>query len=201
MRFERVGTKVLMVQPNYAYRAVSTNAAERKAVEDAFAKSILWGFTAIAETSGRVLVDLTDFIMRDTHGVVGSLGAGYRFDRTRSAVFMENTKAFPKNSEIDVTTTFVSEGGGGGGGGRGAGAGQIGGRISDVTPTAEAATLRLHHSFIELPDGNYTSRAFDARSGFGGYNYIDIRDAARRARCGSSSSAAIASRKAIRRRR
>ena len=172
VRFERVGTKILMVQPNYSYRAISTNAAERKAVEDAFAKSILWGFTAIAETGGRVLVDLSDFIMRDTHGVVGNLGAGYRFDRTRSAVFMENTKAFPKNSEIDVTTTFVSEGGGGGG--RGAGAGQIGGRISDVTPTAEAVTLRLHHSFVELPDGNFKSRAFDARSGFGGYDYIDI---------------------------
>ena len=81
VRFERVGAKVLMVQPNYSYRAVSNNASERKAVEDAFAKSILWGFTAIAETSGRVLVDLTDFIMRDTHGVVGNLGAGYRFDR------------------------------------------------------------------------------------------------------------------------
>jgi hypothetical protein len=170
VRFERVGTKVLMVQPNYSYRAVSSNASERKAVEDAFAKSILWGFTALAETGGRVLVDLTDFIMRDTHGVVGNLGAGYRFDRTRSAVFMENTKAFPKNSEIDVTTTFVSEGGGGG---RGAGPGQIGGRISDVTPSPEAVTLRLHHSFIELPDGNYKWRAFDPRSGFGGYSFVD----------------------------
>ena len=34
-------------------------------------------------------------------------------------------------------------------------------------------TLRLHHSFIELPDGNFKARAFDARSGFG-YDYIDI---------------------------
>jgi hypothetical protein len=83
---------------------------------------------------------------------------------------MENTKAFPKNTEVDVTTTFVSEGGGG----RGGGPGQIGGRIADVTPTAEAVTLRLHHSFIELPDGNFKARAFDARSGFGGYDYIDI---------------------------
>ncbi len=175
VRFERVGTKVLMVQPNYSYRAVSSNPAERKAVDDAFAKSILWGFTAIAETGGRVLVDLSDFIMRDTHGVVGRLGAGYRFDRTRSAVFMENTKAFPKNSEIDVTTTFVSDAGGGGGGGRGGGIGpgQIGGRIGDVTPSADAVTLRLHHSFIELPDGNYRQRAFDPRSGFGGYSYAD----------------------------
>jgi hypothetical protein len=138
VRFERVGTKVLMVQPNYSYRAVSNNAAERKAVEDAFAKSILWGFTAIAETSGRVLVDLTDFIMRDTHGVVGNLGAGYRFDRTRSAVFMENTKAFPKTRRSTSQRRSCPKAAGG----RGGGPGQIGGRIADVTPSAEAVTLR-----------------------------------------------------------
>jgi hypothetical protein len=83
---------------------------------------------------------------------------------------MENTKAFPKNTEIDVTTTFVADGAPG----RGGGPGQIGGRIGDVTPSAEAVTLRLHHSFIELPDANFKSRAYDPRSGFGGYDYIDI---------------------------
>src|SRR5690606_13827694 len=112
-----VGPRVLMVQPNYDYRANSDNAAERRAVEDAFAKSILWGFTVAAQSGGRTLVDFTDFIMRDTHNVSGRLGAGYRFDRTRSAVNLEWTKGFPKNSEIDVTSTFVSEGGGGGRGG------------------------------------------------------------------------------------
>jgi len=113
VRFERVGTRILMVQPNYTFRATTDNPAERKAVEDAFAKSVLWGFTAIAETSGRVLVDLSDFIMRDTHNVAGNLQpAAYRFDRTRSAVFMPSTKAFPKNTEVDVTATFVTDGGG-----------------------------------------------------------------------------------------
>jgi hypothetical protein len=170
VRFERVGTRILMVQPNYAFRATSDNPAERKAVEDAFAKSVLWGFTAIAETSGRVLVDLTDFIMRDTHNVAGSLQpAAYRFDRTRSAVFMPNTKAFPRNTEIDLTATFVTDGGG-----RGGGPGQIGGRIGDVTPSTEAVTVRLHHSFIELPDGNFRPRAFDPRSGFGSSEYVDF---------------------------
>jgi hypothetical protein len=168
--FQRVGTRVLMVQPNYAYRAMSDNAAERQAVDEAFAKSVLWGFTAAAEGGGRVLVDLTDFVMRDTHGVAGRLGAGYRFDRTRSAIHMPRTRVFPKNTEIDVTTTFVSEGGGGG---RGGGAGQIGGRVPDVTPSSEAATVRLHHSFVELPDGNYTPRAFDPRSGYGSTSYAD----------------------------
>lgn len=168
--FQRVGQKILMVQPNYDYRALSQNPAERRAVEDAFAKSVIWGFTAVAETTGRVLVDLTDFIMRDAHGVIGRLRPSvYRFDRTRSAVFMESTRAFPKNSEIDVTTTFVTDGDAG----RGGGPGQIGGRISDVAPSAEAVTVRQHHSFIELPDGTYKPRAFDPRSGFGSYDYVD----------------------------
>ena len=170
VHFERVGTRILMVQPNTDYRAISDNPAERRAVEDAFAKSVLWGFTAIAETNGRVLVDLMDFIMRDTHGVIGRLRpAVYRFDRTRSAVFMESTRAFPKNSEIDVTTTFVTDGDTG----RGGGPGQIGGRIGDVAPSAEALTVRQHHSFIELPDANFKPRAFDPRSGFGSYDYVD----------------------------
>ena len=169
VRFERVGTRVLMVQPNLGYRAVSDNAAERRAVEEAFAQSVLWGFTAIAESSGRVLVDLSDFIMRDVHGVTGALRpAVYRFDRTRSAVYMDSTKAFPKNTEIDVTTTFVSDDAG-----RGAGPGQIGGRIGDVTPSAEAVTVRQHHSIIELPGPGFDARPFDPRSGFGAYQYFD----------------------------
>src|SRR5688572_1050403 len=108
VKFERVGTRILMVQPNYQHRAISDNPAERKAVEDAFAKSIAWGFTAVAETDGRVLVDLSDFVLRDAHGVGSSLQpAVYRFDRTRSAIYMPNTKGFPENTEIEVTTTLT----------------------------------------------------------------------------------------------
>lgn len=171
VRFERVGTKVMMVQPNYDYRADSDNPDERRAVEDAFAKSVLWGFTAIAESDGRVLVDLSDFILRDAHGVGDRLG-GYRLDRTRSAVYMDRTKVFPENTEIEITTTLTSEGGGGRGGG-GRGGGQAGGRVSDVTPTASAVTVRQHHSFIKLPDASYRPRAYDARSGFGMSGYRD----------------------------
>jgi hypothetical protein len=165
-----------MVEPNYDYRANTTNPAERKAVEDAFAKSIHWGFPVAAESGGRVLVDLTEFLMRDTHNAAGRLGAGYRFDRSRSAINMAETVAFPKNTEIDLTATFVTDGAGGGGGGRGGGAGGAGlqgGRVGDVAPTASAVTIRTHHSFIELPDNNYTPRMADPRSGFGGPSYVD----------------------------
>ncbi len=170
--FQRVGPRILMVQPNYEWRANSQNAAERKAMEDAFAKSILWGFQVAAEASGRVLVDFTDFIMRDTHNVGPRIG-GHRFDRTRSAVNLEGTKGFPSNSEIDVISTFVSDAAGGGGRGGGGGAGQIGGRLGDVAPNASAVTVRQHHSIIELPDNNYTPRMMDPRSGYFGVNYAD----------------------------
>jgi len=166
--FQRVGPKVLMVQPNYDFRAISTNADERHAVTEAFAKSVLWGFTAAAETEGRVLVDLSDFLMRDATSLTARLRpAAYRFDRSRSAVYMPNTKSFPKNTEIEVTTTLVTDA-------PGAGPGQIGGRIGDVTPSPEALTVRQHFSLIELPDANYKPRALDPRAGFFGVSFVDF---------------------------
>src|ERR1700704_3763887 len=95
--FQRVGPKILMVQPNEVFRSTSSNPSERKAVEDSFATSVIWGFTVAAETNGRVLVDATDFVLRDGHGAGDALRPGtYRVDRTRSAVYMPRTKAFPK---------------------------------------------------------------------------------------------------------
>src|SRR5579872_2170627 len=66
--FERIGPKVLLIQPNETFRSSSANPAERKSVADSFARSVLWGFTVAAETSGRVLVDASDFVLRDAHG-------------------------------------------------------------------------------------------------------------------------------------
>jgi hypothetical protein len=162
VRFERVGPKILMVQPNLDYRVTTDNPYERRALEEAFAKSTLWGFTAAAESGGRVLVDLTDFLMRDAHGVIQRLRpATYRLDRTRSVINMERTKAFPKNTEMDVTLTFVTDA-------PGPGPGQQGGRIGDVTPSADAITLGQHHSILELPGPGY-----DPRSGFFGITWRD----------------------------
>ena len=110
--FERVGPKILMVQPNYRYRASSDNVDERRAVEEGFAKSVLFGFVVGAETDGRVIVDTTDFLLRDAHNVIGRLrrqGSTYRLDKTRSAVYLPNTKGFPKNTEMDVTLTYTSD--------------------------------------------------------------------------------------------
>ena len=98
--FQRVGPKVLMVQPNYGYRAASSDAAERRAVRDAFARSVLWGFLIAAETGPRVLVDLNGFLLRDSSGIASSLQPGsYRLDSNRSTIYMPMTAGFPKNTE------------------------------------------------------------------------------------------------------
>jgi hypothetical protein len=168
--FRRIGPKVLMVEPNYAYRALSSSADERRAVEEAFATSVLWGFTVGAEADGRVLVDATDFLLRDVHGVTHRLRpATYRIDARRSAINMNRTKAFPKNTEIDVLLTFTSDGGDE----ARAGNAPAGGRMTDVTPSAQAATVHQHHSFVELPGPGYEPLPFDARAGAFGISYFD----------------------------
>jgi hypothetical protein len=168
--FRRIGTKVLMIEPNYGYRAITDNPDERRAVEEGFAKSVLWGFTVGAEAEGRVLVDATDFLLRDVHNVSERLKpAAFRVDRSRSAVNMDRTKAFPKNTEIDVLLTFVSESENLAEAGRGL----PGGRLTDVTPSAQAATVQQHHSFVELPGPGYDPLPFDPRAGAFGISYFD----------------------------
>lgn len=193
VKFQRVGPRLMLVQPNQSFRSSSSNPLERRAVEDSFAKSILWGFAIAAESNGRLLVDATDFFLRDVHGSAGGLRPGtYRVDRSRSAFYLPNTKGFPKNTEVDMTLTFVNEavnprGGlgptqgpnpigmaGGGGGGGGFGGNLFSGTVGSVTPTADSVTLREHMSFVELPDGNYTPRNDDPRAGYGGLTFVDF---------------------------
>ena len=184
--FERVGAKILMVAPNYRFRSVtSTEPASVRGVRDAFARSVLWGFQAAAETGGRVLVDVTEFLVRDALNVSQRLRPGaYRLDPTRSAIYLPMTQNFPKNTEMEAELTFAIQpgaagpaAGGGGGGGFGAppalGAGAFFEGVRSVAAVAEAATVRVHQSLVELPDGNYKPRAWDPRSGFGDLTFLD----------------------------
>ncbi|OFW39284.1 MAG: hypothetical protein A3J29_17330 [Acidobacteria bacterium RIFCSPLOWO2_12_FULL_67_14b] len=194
VQFQRMGPRVMLVQGNQSFRSSSKNPLERKSVEDSFAKSILWGFAIAGESGGRLLVDATDFFLRDIHNAAGRLRPGnYRLDRTRSAFYLPNTKNFPKNTEVDMTLTFVNEAAGGGGGGGGGptqgpapigagsgggggggfGGGLFSGTVGSVTPTPDAVTLREHAAFVELPDANYTPRLDDPRAGYGGLSFVD----------------------------
>src|SRR5690242_10484376 len=113
VRFDRSGPRVLLVAPNYYFRAVSNNPDERIAVKDAFAESTLWGFEVAAEEGGRVLVDATNFFLRDVHEVTNVLQrtqqGNYRLDASRSAFYLPNTKNFPRNTEIETTLTFTGD--------------------------------------------------------------------------------------------
>ena len=174
VEFERVGPKVLMVQPNYAFRSSSDSPAEVRAVRDAFARSVLWGFTAAAESGDRVLVDLSDFLIRDATNIAPRLRPGsYRLEASRSSVYMPMTMNFPENTEMEVELTFVPQPGNGGGGGGGGGGGQYFEGVGSVSATGEAASVRLHHSFVKLPDPGFTPRVYDPRSGFGSFAYDD----------------------------
>ena len=65
-----------MVQPNYQYRGTSSNAAEVQDVNDAFARSVLWAFQIAAASDGRVLVDFTEFLVRDANDIAGGCSPG-----------------------------------------------------------------------------------------------------------------------------
>jgi hypothetical protein len=161
--FERRGPKVLMVQPNYSYRAITDNIKERQSVRDAFAQSVLWGFEVAAQENGRILVDITDFLMRDAHGVgeqiKNSNEGDFSVDKNRSALYQEATMNFPNNTEFEAMLTFTGK--------------NPGGQVRSVTPTSDAITVRQHHSFVELPDGDFEPRQFDPRAGYFSISYKD----------------------------
>jgi hypothetical protein len=163
VKFERRGPKVLMVEPNYKYRAISDNPDERRAVQEAFAQSVLWGFTVEAEEAGKVLVDASNFFLQDTHDVVRTLRTtnqgNYSLDKSRSAFYVPRIKNFPQNSEFEVTLTFTGDG--------------TGAYIQSVAPTPSVVTVRQHHSFVQLPDSNYKPRKFDPRAGYFGISFFD----------------------------
>lgn len=165
VQFTRTGRKLMMVQPNYDYRATSADAAEKKAVEQSFAQSTLWGFTIEAETNGHLLVDATGFLLRDAMKAgnrIRSMRQGnYSPDLSRSAIYLPMCKSFPQNTELEATITLVNQDG------------ETGNHVNTVTPSAEAITLRMHHSFVQLPDQQYRPRVFDARSSYMNISYFD----------------------------
>jgi hypothetical protein len=162
--FNKVGRKIMLIQPNLRYRAITNDANEKRAIEQSFAQSTLWGFTVEAEENGKYLVDATDFLMSDPMGIPDRLKdmkqGSYSMDKSRSAMYLARTKNFPLNSEFEVTTTFT-------------GGSDAGNFVKSVTPSSESITLRIHHSFVQLPDNQYEKRVFDPRSSYISMSYMD----------------------------
>ena len=153
--FTRRGNKILLIQPNLRYVSNSSNYLENKAVKEAFARSVLFGFDIIKKKKDSYIIDITSFLIRDAHGVSQRLrysnSGSYTLNKSMSAIDLDRTKAFPKNIEFDVLLTFTGN--------------PSGNLVRSVTPTASNLTVNQHHSFVELPDNNYKKRKFDPRSG------------------------------------
>jgi len=161
--FKKAGNKLLLVQPNLRYRALTDNALEKASVEQAFAKSVLWGFKIEDDSNGKYIIDISDFLMQDTHGVSNTLKrnqqGSYSLDKSKSAFNLDRSKAFPKNIEFDVMLTYKGQ--------------ATGGNIRSVTPNANLVTVTQHHSFVELPDDGYKKREYDPRCGSFMFSYYD----------------------------
>jgi len=161
--FIKSGNKLLLLQPNQNYRAISNNELERKSINEAFAKSVLYGFEIKETKSNSFVIDFTPFLMQDTHGVARRLKAKkegtYKLDKTRNTVWMERTKSFPKNTEFEAMLTFVGA--------------PTGRNVRAVAPDASALTVIQHHSFVALPDANFEPRQFHPGSGSNAMTYLD----------------------------
>ncbi|MBS1768815.1 MAG: zinc-dependent metalloprotease [Acidobacteria bacterium] len=161
--FERAGNKILLVQPNYDYRATGDE-KQKRSVEESFARSVVWGFKIEAEENGKVLVDATSFLIRDAHGVAdrlnGAQQGNYSFDESRSALYLPNTKGFPLNTEVEATVTVSSSS-------------SPKFLINQVAPMGKHVTVRERQSFVQLPDDKYTPRRYDPRTGALNISFYD----------------------------
>lgn len=163
VKFIKAGPKLLLIQPNQDYRALTNNILERQSIEQAFAKSVLFGFKIIETTTTGYIIDLTEFLMQDAHGVGSRLQAmnegSYSVDKSKSAINLSRTKGFPNNVEFDVLLTLKGS--------------PKGRHLRTVVPTPSLVTVTQHHSFIKLPDDHYEPREFDVRSGAISMGYMD----------------------------
>ncbi len=155
VKFIKRGNKLLLVQPNLYYRAETENLSEKKSVEQAFAKSVLFGFEIIDKYQDSYKIDFTPFLKFDRHGVAKRLKnknqGSYSVDLSKSSIEMFNTKAFPENVEFEAMLTFSGD--------------AKGNLVRSVVPDPNNITVTQHHSFVQLPDNDYQPRKFDPRSG------------------------------------
>ncbi|MEG9326346.1 zinc-dependent metalloprotease [Salinimicrobium catena] len=163
VEFRKAGNKLLLVQPNQKYRALTDNLQEKKSVEEAFAFSVLYGFEIKEKKVNTYIIDLTPFLLQDAHGVSQKISRGkhgnFSLDKTRSALSLERTKAFPENVEFEALLTFSGE--------------AKSSTLREVLPDRSSLSVLQHHSFVKLPDENYQKRMFDPRSGAIPISYYD----------------------------
>jgi hypothetical protein len=163
VRFERYGNRVLLLEPNLKFRAASSNPAERAAVAEAFAQSVLAGFEIHSETDTGVTFDLSPMLIADVtrleSKITGLEQGNFSLDPERSAIDTAAIRQFPDNVLLPVILTYAGE--------------EPGDWVRAVTPTPDSLTVRVLHQFARLPDDAYSSREFHPRSGYFSLSFRD----------------------------
>lgn len=161
VQFERQGPYVQLKQLNTQYRANTQDPAEKRAVEEAFADSVLWQGKVLEGKPD--LVAINDLLLNDLHGVAAALQrtaqGDYRLDVSRSSLLPARVKSFAKNADVDVQLTFKGD--------------TVGEEVAKVTPDGSLVSVRMRYSFVELPDDGYQPRAYHPMSGYLSDEYRD----------------------------
>jgi hypothetical protein len=165
-RFERHGPRMHLVVLNTHFTNTDVaNTALSRSVAESFAPSTIASLEIVAEDPDQaVLIDATPLVLSDASGVRGMLRANgegeWQLDRDRSAVWMERSRAFPRNTELEGSLTFTND--------------NPSARIQQHTIDGRAITIREHHSFVALPEPGFVPRPFDPRVGFEPREFYDF---------------------------
>lgn len=162
-RFDKVGERVLVTFENTQYRS-SGGADHQRTVAEGFASSTVAALPLLAEEGGRLLVDATEFVMRDWNDIAGTLTrsrqGNYAVARDRSRVHTPYTRGYPDNTEIDIALTLAATG-------------DAGGALRRFVPDARALNFRQHLTLMRLPDDGFRPRVADPRVGYFGVSFKD----------------------------
>jgi Met-zincin/Domain of unknown function (DUF5117) len=161
-RFERVGPRVLLHQLQTVHRSGVSDPERTRVVTESFPSAVLAALPVVAASADAVLVDATDFLMRDTEiatALVEGQQGSWKQDPSRSSLQLARTGAFPRNTEIEALLTFASD--------------NAAASARNVSPDGRTLSLSVHHTFLKLPEPGYAPRRLDPRIGFIAQRHLD----------------------------
>ena len=173
-RFQQVGTRLLVVRENTAFRAENGGSDLKKSVQLSFPTSVLASLPVEVEQDGTLLVNANGLLLRDATDLLSQLrrptqavngvmirqeshDSNWRLDDTRSVIDFDSSGSFPMNTELEALLTFSNDG------------------EADLNqPDPHLLSVREHHSFVALPEAGFEPREADPRVGFFGESFQDF---------------------------
>jgi hypothetical protein len=155
LRFERRGSRMLVVRENPVFMAAGGAASSRAAAES-FPEAVLAALEIVEEGRGTLRVDISELLLADVMQLARALeqaGRGkFSVERARSFVDASNTASFPRNTEVRTVLSFSVS--------------NPDTLFLQHAADGRAISFAVQHSFFALPDDGYRPREFHPRSGF-----------------------------------